>query len=80
MLDENKRLYYVNSNFYKAFPTESTFYYYERFMLGYLLPPITTGIESLGFFYYDHGLVRARRQYVDWYGLTYLEKLRVSLP
>ena len=79
VLDENKRLYYVNSNFYKAFTTESNFYYYERYMLGYLLPPITNGIESLGFFYYDHGLVRARRQYVDWYGLTYLEKLRVSL-
>lgn len=79
VLDENRRLYYVNTGFYKAFTTESNFYYYERFMLGYLLPPLTTGIESLGFYYYDHGLVRARRQYVDWYGLTYLDKLRVSL-
>ena len=30
-----------------------------------LLMPLTNGIESLGFYYFDHGLVRVRRQSYD---------------
>lgn len=32
-----------------------------------LLLPLTDGIESLGFYYFDHGLCRVRRQTYDYY-------------
>ena len=32
------------------------------------MPPLTNGFESIGFFYFDHGLTRVRRQVIDyWY-------------
>jgi len=34
-----------------------------------LLLPLTDGIESLGFYYFDHGLCRVRRQTYDYYQL-----------
>ena len=69
--DEEGRLYYINQNGYQAFYTESSYYYYERYVTDYLLPPLTSGPESIGFYYYDHGLVRARRQVVDYWALYY---------
>jgi hypothetical protein len=76
--DENGHLVYLNESGYQAFYTESSYYYYERFVSDYLLPPLTAGPESIGFLYYDHGYVRVRRQVVDWYALEYMETLRVS--
>lgn len=79
VVDTDGKLFYIGQYGYQAYITQKNYYYYERYVVEYLLPPLTTGKESIGFYYYDHGLVRARRQVVDWYGLTYLNTLRVSL-
>lgn len=41
-----------------------------------LLLPLTNGIESLGFYYFDHGLVRVRRQSYDYLQLEDWDTLR----
>ncbi|MBE6561896.1 MAG: WG repeat-containing protein [Ruminococcaceae bacterium] len=79
VLNEEGHLYYLGKYGYQAFNTLKNYYYYERYVTEYLLPPLTSGIESLGFYYYDHGLVRVRRQVVDWYGITYIDTLRVAV-
>lgn len=79
ILDENGYLNYLTESGYYAFYPKKNYYYYERYVTEYLLPPITDGEESIGFYYYDHGLVRARRQVVDWYGITYINTLRVAV-
>jgi len=78
VVDEEGKLFYIGQHGYQAFTTQRDYYYYERYVREYLLPPLTSGPESIGFYYYDHGLVRARRQVVDWYGITYIDTLRVS--
>ena len=77
VVDEEGKLFYIGTHGYQAFTTQRDYYYYERYVREYLLPPLTSGPESIGFYYYDHGLVRARRQVVDWYGITYIDTLRV---
>lgn len=44
-----------------------------------LLLPLTDGIESLGFYYFDHGLVRVRRQTYDYYQLEDYDMKRTEL-
>lgn len=46
-----------------------TYNAYGRRVVENLLLPLTDGIESLGFYYFDHGLVRVRRQLYDYYQL-----------
>ena len=79
ILDDDGYLNYLKENGYYAFYPKKNYYYYERYVTEYLLPPITSGEESIGFYYYDHGLVRVRRQVVDWYGITYINTLRVAV-
>lgn len=73
------RQLFLNEQGYYAFNPLVSYNYYDRYVTEYLLPPKTTGEESIGFYYYDHGLVRVRRQVVDWYSLNYLENLRVAI-
>ena len=79
VLNDEGHLYYLGRYGYQAYTTLKNYYYYERYVTEYLLPPLTAGPESIGFYYYDHGLVRARRQVVDWYGITYIDTLRVAV-
>jgi len=72
-------LSYVGRWGYQAFTTESSYYYHDWYVREYLLPPLTDGEESIGFYYYDHGLVRARRQIVDWYAYYHWNILRVAV-
>lgn len=65
------RLVYIGPYGYPAFAAEKKYYYFEWEVQEYLLPPLTNGPESIGFFYYDHGLVRARRQLIDHWWYTY---------
>lgn len=76
--DEEGKLYYINESGYRAFTTQKTYYYFQRYVIEYLLPPLTNGPESIGFYYYDHGLVRARRQIIDYGGYTYYDEIRVA--
>lgn len=79
VVDEDGYLNYIGENGYYAFYPRKNFYYYDRYVTEYYLPPLTDGEESIGFYYYDHGLVRVRRQVVDWYGITYIDTLRVAV-
>ena len=76
---EDGKLIYLGQYGYPAFLSEKNYYYYEWYVTEYLLPPLTSGRESIGFYYYDHGLVRARRQIVDWHAKTYWHTNRVAL-
>ena len=79
VLDADGYLNYIGENGYYAFYPRKSYYYYDRYVTEYYLPPLTDGEESIGFYYYDHGLVRVRRQVVDWYGITYIDTLRVAV-
>lgn len=79
VLDADGYLNYIGENGYYAFYPRKSYYYYDRYVTEYYLPPLTAGEESIGFYYYDHGLVRVRRQVVDWYGITYIDTLRVAV-
>ncbi len=79
VLDADGYLNYIGESGYYAFYPRKNYYYYDRYVTEYFLPPLTDGEESIGFYYYDHGLVRVRRQVVDWYGITYIDTLRVAV-
>ena len=71
-------MFFLDENGEQAFPTYASYYNeYERFVSETLLPPLTDGAESLGFYYYDHGLVRVRRQIYDWWNWNDRGRLRV---
>lgn len=78
VLDEDGHMYFLGRWGYRAYNTEGSYYYSNWYVTEYLLPPLTNGLESVGFYYYDHGLVRVRRQIVDWHAYTYWDLLRVA--
>lgn len=49
---------------------------YNRYSIWDYAMPASRGVESLGFFYYDHGLTRVRYQIIDWYNWTYYRRVR----
>ena len=67
--DENRGAYYfIGRSGQKAFETIFTYdNEYGRSVEETLLAPLTDGIESIGFFYFDHGYTRVRRQVIDYY-------------
>ena len=77
--EEDGRLFYIGPYGYAAFTTEKQYYYSEWYVQEYLMPPLTSGPESIGFYYYDHGLVRARRRVIDWGAYNYKDILRVAV-
>ncbi len=81
VLNEKGQHLFLSEWGYYAFNPLKNYNYYDRFVTEYYLPPRTRGEESIGFYYYDHGLVRVRRQVVDWYSLYYMEPedLRVTI-
>lgn len=44
-----------------------------------LMLPLTDGIEALGFYYFEHGLVRVRRQVYDYYQLEDWDVKKIEL-
>lgn len=50
---------------------------HSRYVIENYLPPLTRGIESIGFFYFDHGLTRVRRQIIDYWNWDALGLVRV---
>lgn len=71
-------MFFINENGQPAFTTFRSYYNeYDRFVTENLMPPLTDGAESLGFYYFDHGLTRVRRQIYDWYNWNYRGLLRV---
>lgn len=72
-------LYFVNANGRRVFQTVKNYYRgdYLRYVTDYFMPPITTGIESIGYFYFDNGLCRIRRQTIDYYNWENRRNVRV---
>ena len=77
--EEDGKLFYIGPYGYAPFYTEKQYYYSEWYVQEYLLPPLSAGPESIGFYYYDHGLVRARRQVIDWAAMHYRDVFRVAV-
>lgn len=77
---KNKRggMFFVDENGQQAFTTVKCYYNeYDRYVEENLMPPLTDGIESIGFYYFDHGLTRVRKQIIDWWNWYYRSRLRV---
>lgn len=49
----------------------------NRYSIWNYAMPASRGVESLGFFYYDHGLTRVRYQIIDNYNWYYVGRVRV---
>jgi hypothetical protein len=65
---ERGAMYFIDENGRKAFENIEVYVnQYDRYVEDFILPPLTNGIESIGFYYFDHGLTRIRRQTVDYY-------------
>lgn len=72
-------LYFVNASGKRAF---NTFRKYndenaDRYVIENLMPPITDGEESIGYFYYDHGYVRARLEKIDYWNYDKNNRIQV---
>ncbi len=64
-------LYFIGENGQRAFATYMTYVNrHSRYVISNYLPPLTSGIESIGFYYFDHGLTRVRRQIIDNWNWT----------
>ena len=71
-------MYFIDENGNRAFETW-IYYFNEHGRDGYanLVKPLTSGIENLGFYYFDHGLTRVRTQTIDAYNWAYVRRIRL---
>ena len=75
---ERGSMSFVNENGRKAFDNTRVYVNrYDRYVKDFLLPPMTNGIESIGFYYFDSGLTRVRLQTVDYYNYAVRGVVRV---
>lgn len=66
--DNRGGLYFITTHGYRPFITWQTFLNeHGRYVIENYLPPLTSGFESIGSFYYDEGLVRVRHQVIDYW-------------
>ena len=70
-------MYFIDENGNRTFDTWK-YYFNEhgRDVYENLVLPLTDGIENIGFFYFDHGLTRVRRQVIDAYNWAYVRRVR----
>ena len=68
-LDETGQRAFVNFlSYYNEFGRYNYYVYY---------PPNTDGVEQIGSFYYDEGLVRVRKRILDWFWYTQRASTRI---
>ena len=72
-------LYFIDENGKRAFDTWR-YYFNEhgRDVYENLVHPLTFGRENIGFYYFDHGLTRVRRQVIDAYNWAYVGRVRTT--
>ncbi len=72
-------LYFLDENGKRAFDTWR-YYFNEhgRDVYENLVLPLTDGRENIGFYYFDHGLTRVRRQVIDAYNWAYVGRVRTT--
>lgn len=76
--NEKGQMWFIDREGNTLFETKDIHGYNEvgRPVVDNLLLPLTNGIESLGFYYFDHGLVRVRRQSYDYLQVEDWDTLR----
>ncbi|MCI8387873.1 MAG: WG repeat-containing protein [Clostridiales bacterium] len=68
VVDSNGILTYIQQWFYNQLSgTRNYRDQFNRYVTSNYLPPDSHGIETLGFYYFDHGLCRVRKRIVDNY-------------
>ena len=66
--DNRGGLYFITTHGYRPFVTWQTkLNEHTRYVIENYLPPVTSGFESIGSYYYDEGLVRVRYQVIDYW-------------
>ncbi len=72
-------MYFINGSGNRAFNTLKKYNNEnsDRYVIENYMPPITTGPESIGYFYYDHGLVRARFETIDYWNYDKNNRIQV---
>lgn len=76
--DNRGGMFFLNENGREAF--DACFMYlneHNRYTIENLMLPLTDGIESIGFYYFDHGLTRVRRQKIDNWNWVMYGRVRV---
>ena len=70
-------MYFIDENGKRAFETWKYYFNeHNRDVYENLVLPLTDGIENIGFYYFDHGLTRVRRQVIDAYNWAYVRRVR----
>ena len=80
--NENRRsLFFIDGYGRTVLGTPSQYYMaqYERYVILSYRAPLTTGAESVGSFYFDHGYVRVRKQLIDYYAYQVYHNIRVIM-
>lgn len=80
--NENRRnLYFIDGYGRTVLGAPSHYYMasYERYVIFSYRAPLTTGVESVGSFYFDHGYVRVRKQLIDYYAYQVYHNVRVIM-
>lgn len=72
-------LYFVNSSGNRAFNTVKKYNNEnaDRYVIENYMPPISQGPESIGYFYYDNGYVRARFETIDYWNYSKNNRIQV---
>lgn len=72
-------MYFIDETGNRVFETWK-YYFNEhgRDVYENLVHPLTDGIENIGFYYFDHGLTRVRRQVIDAYNWAYVRRVRTT--
>ncbi len=78
LVEGRTEYYFLDENGERAFETHRSYFNANSWYVDEnLLLPLTDGMESIGFYYYDHGMTRVRRQICDHYQLHSLKLVRV---
>ena len=71
-------LYYINQYGYRVFVNMRTYLNeHRRYVNEYIMEPLTKGIESIGHYYFENGIVRVRKQVIDYWNYESNERVRV---
>ena len=71
-------MFFINENGQQAFSTWYSYLNeYDRYVFNNLMPPATDGIENIGFYYFEEGLTRVRRQVIDNWNWSMYRRVRV---
>ncbi len=73
-------MYFLDENGNRMQSTFVTYLFsdYNRYVIWDYAFPASFGEESLGFFYYDHGLTRVRYQIIDYWNWAAYRRVRVT--